>query len=530
MTVEHSTRHSPFRRRHNGRARRWLGAFCALAAIAFALASCAPESALRAVDPTAVTVPQGQGLLVARVVFGTTTVPFSNLGRVTAQVRSVPDDHRTDMTSKSGRQASHAVFLEPLPPGRYRLVGMTADTGTTHAPLELAPFDIEAGRVTDLGGIALMFTAVGNTGATYRVAQMPTPEDTDATLATMNAGEVQRLSRQPPLRPSLIASQINAAIINDGLGGATITAGMPVRDGQRIAFGRTLGLVSLWEPTTQKWRNLWTGRSLPVQSIDLDGDGSPIVGMESGVLLAMRQGKWTSITPPVPHAAVRFIGRAGNGEYLAMADDRNDFVVASSPSLQEPVWTELRRFPIDRNLNPGLDGSAQARLTKERLVVFHNPGGRFTSYTAHSFDLATRQWQAAAMEGYMNYAPRFDAFDGGTIVTIGGTAITRALAWSDDWGSTWSRKPVAGFALYPAFRDTRTIYLRVGGLYGATSKTFALSKSEDGGASWVPMGDLPGECREIYALPKPGFLLAVTIAGNTYLSTDDGRSWTPHRI
>src|SRR5689334_12934525 len=83
-----------------------------LAALAFVLASCAlqaPESRLREADPTAVTVPPGQGLLVAHIAPGNSDEAAGYLGAARIDLTSMPNDDRITIRSKSGRQANYVL-------------------------------------------------------------------------------------------------------------------------------------------------------------------------------------------------------------------------------------------------------------------------------------------------------------------------------------------------------------------------------------------------------------------------------------
>lgn len=510
--------------------------FC-LVALASSAGCAAQESQLRAIDPSAVSVPPAQGLLALRIVSnnvrgaqntGAAGGPlFFGSARLT--LKSVPNGKTYKLDNKAGRSAGYALFLEPLPPGRYQVVEMTTQAGLyiTGAPLDkqTAPFEIEADRITDLSALALIFAYATGTQGEFGIAQIVsmTPDDTTAALQSMNQDELKRLLAKPPLRPGTIVDPMTSmTVLMSGFDNASITAQAPMRDGQKIAFGRALGGISIWDPATQHWSSAGTGRSFPVRAVAFDTDGSLIVGMEAGLLLVQqRDGRYRRVAPPVPNAITLFIGRAATGEYLVVVEDRNTFVVASSPSLMPPAWTELRRIPIQRFMAPSTDTRLQFGLTREKLVVFSVTGGPGSEYTAHGFDLTTRAWDDVKITTSFGGLPRYTVFDGGTFATQnGGSVFNRAISWSDDWGRTWRNTRMESSHFFPTFRDKATIYV-----YSRSATGGTLSKSADGGATWTAMGPLPAGFTEMYVLPRPGYLLTASTSGFLYVSADDGKSW-----
>jgi hypothetical protein len=138
----------------------------ALVAASFALTlfGCAMPQAQRAgLDPTNTAVAPGQGLVIARLVTNTTSAPIV-LGNAALSVREVNDKglgYGYVLENKAAANATSALFVQSLPPGRYQPISLVSGAGgiTLTAPLEKLSqaFEVEADRITDLGALVMMF-------------------------------------------------------------------------------------------------------------------------------------------------------------------------------------------------------------------------------------------------------------------------------------------------------------------------------------------------------------------------------------
>lgn len=504
----------------------------ALLVAAALLAGCAMPEAQRArLDPSNTQLAQGEGLLAARVVVNISPSPL-NLPAASMTVVPANGSATRSLINKAAAGGNTALFLEPLPPGRYRLSGLVSGMGniTIRAPLDklLADFDVQAGRVTDLGAVVLAFTSAGFASGKYRVGSLASPQDTDAVLATLPADARERLLGEPPLRAANeLDPRGNAGTLAIARALASITVQAGTGQGEPALFGRTLGMVSLWDPKREAWTTLDSGRSFSVRSVALARDGTLLAGMDEGVLAAHKAGLWRTLPAPVPNASVLFVGQGAGGEYYALVESRTEFLVLSAPDPAGP-WAELRRLPMQRFLNPGHNSRAQAALAADRLALIYFPGGA-ASPEMHTMVPATRQWDKTVLA----HDGPFDILGDGAVVTTTGTAFNRALQWSRDWGRTWVRTPLENWAQLPTFVDARTVYMsRLDkiGAFSAANTVMSLMKSQDGGATWTSMGELPKFSTRLYALPKPGWLLLSTQLGQLYSSSNDGKSWAPQQL
>jgi hypothetical protein len=500
------------------------------ASLAVTLAGCAMTQAQRAgLDPAKTVVPPGQGLVIARLVTNTTSAPIV-LGNATLSVREVKGDKSYGygyvLENKAVPGATSALFFQALPPGHYQPIELVSGAGgiTLTAPLEKLSkgFEVEADRVTDLGALVMVFESVGAFAGKYGMAHLASPDDSAAALKALPQDLSQRLTAQPPLRAGGSAdSTANNLALREALSRASITSSSPLIEGKPMLFGRTLGLVSLWDPERQQWMHMHTGRSFAARATAISNDGTLLVGMDQGVMLARSGPEWEVLPPPARNASILFIGQSVHGEYFVVAEDHSAFVVLSSETLAGP-WNELQRFAAGRFLNPSHNSRAQVALTPSRLAVIFSPGGTSRA-VLHTFDLATRQWESTELAD-TGYAIPAD----GQLVTSGGTAFNPAMQWSTDWGKSFKRIPLENWSILPAFRDEQTIYVRrleKMGLVSANESITMLSRSRDGGATWEQMGELPKFMTQLYVMPRPGWLLATTMIGDLHVSSDDGRTW-----
>src|SRR5262245_13886119 len=97
---------------------RELSIFGAMASLT--LGGCARSPApQRARDPSSVTVPQGQGMIVARIASNVGSSPLF-LQSTTLVLRSEPDGSTHRLQSKASPHSGSALFVSPLPPGKYQ--------------------------------------------------------------------------------------------------------------------------------------------------------------------------------------------------------------------------------------------------------------------------------------------------------------------------------------------------------------------------------------------------------------------------
>jgi hypothetical protein len=501
------------------------------------LAGCAMTDEQRAqLDPATTEVAPGQGLLAARVLISIRASPLKSGYAILTLSR--PDGSRLSIRSKTTGRAEAAVFLEPLPPGRYELHEL--GDGQVWAPLKSlsGSFEVATGRVTDLGALVVVFSSIARRPGMFVsevgrfvAAQASAPEDTAALLGSLPEHIRQPLLEREPLRPSIAEDpHVNGAALAYAKARAGIHSRSALVPGEPIAFGRALGQVGVWHPGTEALYALDTGRTLNVRSVAFARDGSLLAGMEEGVLMAFRGGAWRTLPPPSGNAAIAFIGQADSGEYLVLAVGHRAARLLSQEGL-DAGWKLEREFPM------GHHDAANAALGGGRLVVIVRDRSEGLP-AIHVLDLRTREWTSASPPA-----------DGALQVLRDGTlaATTREYMRglrnfaSRDFGQTWEalQTDKEGAAV---FFDARTVYLlwteKPAFMQETVATTTWIERSRDGGRSWESVGSLVRPfisgfslgATGVYALPKPGWFLSSSATGELEVSPDEGSTWQPARV
>lgn len=501
------------------------------------IAGCAvPEGDRSKFDPANTMVAPGEGLLAARALISVPGSPLKS-GYAILTLRR-PDGSRVSIKSKTPGRAQSAVFLEPLPPGRYELHQL--GDGQVWAPLKSLPgaFEVAAGRVTDLGALVMVFSSielrpgmfVSDVGR-FVAAQAPASEDTAVLLASLPDGIRQPLLEREPLRPSIAADpHVNGAALAYARARAGIHSRSALVPGEPIAFGRALGQVGVWHPGTEAWYALDTGRTFNVRSVAFARDGGLLAGMEQGVLMAFRGGTWSTLPPPAGNAAISFIDQADSGEYFALAEEQQAIKLLSQEG-PGAAWKLERAFAVSSN------GTANAALGGGRLVVILRD--RSASLPEiHVLDLRTREWTSASppADGALQVLR-----DGAMAATISDYMRGRRTFVSTDFGTTWEALQTDKEGS-PVFLDSRTVYLLVtekpAFMQLRTVDTVWIERSRDGGRSWESVGSLVRPVTSgmshgatgFFALPKPGWFLSSSGTGELQVSEDEGRTWQPLRM
>jgi len=492
-----------------------------LSAAAAVLAGCAAPPR----DPGKAEVAPGQGLLAARVTTQIPDVPMrphDRAGLVGAglMVQNVDLKREYRMTRTASRETGTVGFLEPLPPGWYRLERVGTQRGT--ASLQSLPelFEVRADRVTDLGTIVLVFANLEVTQEAgflstkvktgrYIAVQAHNPPDTAAALRALTPEMRTRMRADEPLRAVV---QPNEKLNRDALAFAKVNAGFVSKSmlapNQKVAFGRKLGQILTWEPDADRWRVYDTGRTLNVTSVAFAGDGSLLAGMEEGVVLAQRDGAWRELAWTGGSGPVEFVGQAPSGEYFALVGgpEEHKLVSASDPGTARSM---VQSFPTTER--------ARAWLVAGRIIVIVWPHD-LKPASIHVFDPATRQWS-------QREAPKEDEYevlnDGAIVATsrrFDGVHMRRL----DGFGAAEWRTNAMDRTISAYFADATTAYrLRFG-----ESGVREIERSADGGFTWTPVGQT-AQIGLLHPLPKPQWLLMSSPVGQLMLTQDGGAVWEP---
>lgn len=476
-------------------------------------------------DPAKTVLAEGEGLLIARLITDDSHTPF-NSQSVTLRVRSTAARKDYILSNMAVPSTGGALFFGALPAGRYRIMEVVTKSKyrTLTAPLEghVAEFDVEKDRLSDLGTLVMTMEGLLPRGGTkFRIYQIFSSQDTQAALSHLPQGVQAQVNKQPPLRRKPSADEV-LAMRQFARQYAGITAQSRVVDKENVAFGRTLGIVTLWDPVSGKWTHVDTGRSLRVHSVYAEGSGPQLYGLEDGVLLANDHGRLRTINPP-GKGPVIFIGRRPGGRYIAVVEERESIAVLSSPGLDPAVWSDLGRFPRHLNRSSDKYTDAQIAIARDRLImVLWDPTDQVGVTTIHTLDFASGRWESFLSDLKSESLPWMYVSDKGTIILYTSTRKGSTLSRSDDWGRRWSSK---SSDMAVAFRNESIMY----GWRLGDGISMSVWKSEDGGENWQRKGKIDKVLvSKMYILPRPGWLLAATVTGDVLISKDDGASWSRH--
>ncbi|TDR79731.1 hypothetical protein DFP86_10795 [Paludibacterium purpuratum] len=490
------------------------------------LSGCA---ATTAIDPTNAAVPAGHGLLVARILTNNPVVPI-DFSHSTLSLKESQTGEKFEMSSKTTAGDAEALFFAALPSGHYQLTHLVAPQGgnTITAPLDelTKGFDITAGHVTDIGALVMAFDSVGPRSGSYRISVISNENDTKVILKMIPSNVLTNLSDTHPEQRDIsldpVSNQHELSLAKRR--SAVIVQSQPV-EGQTVAFGRALGIVSLWSPDTQQWKTLDTGSSFNVRSVSLLRDGTLLVGCEHGLVFNVgKNGEVRPITPPA-EGTVLFAGQGKDDEYLVVLRNKQVITISGSRGLAPANWHELKRFELE--YGNSLHSSVQTGIANDRLVLIVGALGFTASTTIHSMELGSHTWVDNPTDLTSLVVPTFSILGDGTLLTSSGTAFTRKLHRSADFGKSWKSTPIENWMTTVIPRNLQTIYVpRIDhiGLFEKDS-TVSLMKSDDGGNSWSPQGELPKFMTDLYVLPRMGWLAVKTQVGDLYLSSDDGKTW-----
>lgn len=491
------------------------------------LSGCATPTV--ALDPTKAAVPAGHGVLVTRVLANNPSTPL-DFSHSTLTLQSTQTGEKFTMTSKTTPGDAEALFFGAFPPGRYHIADLITPTvtGIITAPLanQTGEFEITGGRVTDVGALVMAFDSVGLRSGRYHVSIISSEDDTNVVLRLLPSEVVSTLVDSRPLRQDIsLNSTANWRANLLAKQRSAITAQSIPSEGKAILFGRSLGVVSKWNPETQKWASVDTGSSFNVRSVAMLSDGSQLIGCEQGVMFVNEGGRTRTLASP-GDGAVIFVGQSAGGEYLAVLRGKRGISVFGARGLSPADWHELKSLPLEHP-NSTMS-SVQTGVAGNRLVLIIGESGFVATTTIHSVDLDSHVWTSYPAELSSLGVPKFSIAADGTLVASAGTAYTKKLYRSTDFGKSWSSAPLENWMTTLLLRDSQNLYVqRIDhiGVFSAKDSVSTLLKSEDGGKTWSPTGELPKFMTALYILPRKGWLAANTLVGDLYVSNDDGKTW-----
>ncbi|MBS1197687.1 MAG: hypothetical protein H6R18_1472 [Proteobacteria bacterium] len=527
-------------------------AFILVFAIALAAGCAVTPEQRAAIEPQAIKFAPKEGVLIVKASSNRNIGTFfEKWQELTVFNQSTGEKH--SIINRSPPYAGYSLYVGALPAGTYFLsrfgssahgyisINSWADLGPKHGR-----FLIEEGKVTDLGTILYLRPYYPTNTRLYRLAFSRVPFESQNVIASLDPA-VAVSARKGALdwlvpigeetRPRLVKSQVFSMFLNDPHPAETscidrgkCAAGQRPATTQEILFGEALGMIARRD-SEGRWSWLDTGTLNTILSLHVARDGTLYAGTDQSLILAKSAGAdtWTPLPFPLHDASVRFIGEHPDLGGIVVAQDRRNIVVLSCPDLKKPVWTEMRRIPVEMFANPAMDTKADAFMAGDSLVVVTRSVQFTLNVAFHVYDIKRKLWHENPIERYsLAYSPMPD----GSIYSMSGANISQNLFVTRDWGKTWEKRDSPNWMGQPVFRDTNKGYgIRIESIpaFDPSKLTNSFWKTADGGRTWTNAGPLPNQSARLIQLPADGNFLLMTYAGQLYLTRDDGVTWKEER-
>jgi hypothetical protein len=519
----------------------------AFAMVAFMMSGCAfspvtAESRLSAL-PNAVQLKPGQGILAVKLAVNRPQVSMYFKKWKTLLVRNEDLDEDFALYDRSDFAASHAFFVDSLPPGTYSVREIKSEAASlalevwSKAKVDgvFPKFTVAAGRLTDLGTIAYIRAHYPSSSRQHDWGQAHSLMDRPTVLRQLAPALGAALGAEPSLGweegERLQALQQGF----ESMRSVSMQANSPARlpDGT-VLLGEAFGQIAVRTPG-RAWQYIQTPTALPIRAIHAAADGSLLAGSDDSVLVARGAGqsKWQFITLPIVDASVIDIGPLpGTDELLVVLQTRDRFVGLSTSRVSPGQWTEQFARPRALFATPSGDAQGFVMRTGEHLVFAS--GGNMGKQETVTYDSKARSWKAVPVET-TDLPLHWALLPDGRLARFDGYPITggRFFTLSSDGGAHWEKGGELGATFAPLlFVSNETGYAVRGGFPIDVEFTEdpnqppTLWRTDDTGRSWKEVARTPAMPRRLIRLGGPEHLGYASGDGKFFSSTDGGKSWT----
>ena len=509
----------------------------ALLSFVLMLSGCAVTPEFRAKsEPQAVTFAPKQGIVMVKLSSNRNIGTFFGKWQKVI-VKNVQSEDTFDLVDRSPPHALHSLYVGSLPAGTYQLEKFDSQAHgaiSIYSSAELGAnqgrFSVAEGKVTDLGSMVYIRNNFPNNSSKYRLAYANIPFETESNLKSLDdkvaaAGKAGLLTWEPP------TGEEKRTPLNKQDADYSVFLNDPhlAQDGAML-FGEAFGLIGRREPSGS-WSWLDTGIMNTIISLHIANNGTIFAGSEQSLLMAKapQSASWKQIPFPLKDATIRFIGEHPQLGYLVVAQDRRDIVTLTCKDLSNPIWSELKKVPVELFMNPLMDTQFNAFLAKDKLIIV-TISPQFTLNIAfHVLDIPSRIWSVTPIDLYgLGYAAMAD----GSVYAMAGPNISQNFYVSKNYGASWEKRESPNWMGQPVFRDTDNGFaLRVENipLFDSEKLTNSFWKTNNSGKSWELVGDAPNLSAKLILLTNKDEMLLVTYNGKIFFSNNNGASWIPER-
>lgn len=452
----------------------------------------------------------------------------------------------TELVDTAPIDAQHALFAQPLPAGTYTVKSLDAPgvapatfgilgaviiqamTSDQHGPNQgLGSFTVEPGSVTNLGLIVAAPPRDNEKQMPMAVvaderAQAAVSADLDAaSRRNTQALRTRSWDKAPDPKQLDLALEIVRTR-------ASYVSPLDVTADGRVLLGTAMGLLHVRD-TAGRWSTLSTGSFDTLGYVRELSDGRIVAGTQSGRyhLFDAATRSWSSrrvvdegrILQIEPMGAGGYALLLGNGVQLG-APSKLRVVFVRDLAAAEPAPREvlvLEGFPAMGTVPMFFDG-------KDLVVVFNHVGITRTA-DLYRIDPVAAQ---PRVEKQSHWTSRFYRVPDNVLLRDRMNGMSLYSDASTDNGATWQLTEHANGSM-AKFSTRSTGYGLSFKSMGMKSSTFSLSKTTDGGKTWVDVGkpfDSGGNGTPMQlALTADKRPLVYT--GAQLLSTsDEGATWT----
>ncbi|HEX7644477.1 MAG TPA: hypothetical protein VF472_19890 [Burkholderiaceae bacterium] len=412
-----------------------------------------------------------------------------------------------------GSTSRSAIFAAALPPGHYRLEKFRRNNAWLTVNEKFSRFDIESGKLTDLG-VIVESEGLDNTGKEMLSHSQPGDMEETKTLVRELTPDLRKLLGNPTLGwradsvPSNMAEMSNYSLLHSvGFASHQETA-----EGD-LVFAGDNGAVMRWN-SRKGWTVYDVGQRSAVGALLVASNGDWVAGGELGMLKSSSdQGlTWRSLRGNIPYGITLDLSE-WNGRVVATIMHGGEIQIYSAP-LRSSDWqllaqytSSISRFFDYRAVRP------QSLLHGDHLITFV-PGRKVAV-----LDLAQGSNEQYDMPGSCSGISMMPdgSLEAGCIVMVMNPYVSR------DDGKTWSSSPFPRMSRIPAFSDDKHGFsLR----HVAFSSSPEFTYTEDGGKTWTdsPQRAEPGlwsmfwshDGKTAYAINETGTILQ---------SQDEAKTW-----
>lgn len=527
--------------------RLWAGATLALAMLA---SGCATHESTTVSRESSLAA--GEGVVVARL------VNLDGLPIYRFLVRGEGHPQTYELKGVRFGQTSTLTFVGRLPKGRYRPVelqgGGQVGAAVQHVTIPLADrtgsFDVEPGRVTDLGTLAydshgeevvkqregldrLLARRAASTKS-FTLALDPTQVPSQPLLAARFPSYAAAASGRPALgwQPGSLPRQSEGRFRQLAVGAEASSPPAFIGADHTLAGG-DLGLVIERRGKLPAVRH-WAGTVHRIDAVLALRDGRWLAGGEEGFTARSDDAgsTWQRLAGPGPGEAVVHLGEASDGRlFMVTMADTGSTVYVSNPG--PIVWRVLRQIDVGREAKSstggfmaqgagtgGLPGRSHDRAAQsdDRLVVYTMPS------TLTTLDLRSGVWETQKTPH--EFPAGMKVTRDGYVVGVAGFSL---LSSSVDYGKTWSRLDGHVHMSMPEFLDRRRGYMIAADATLTGISDFKLRRTEDGGKTWTATSTARSSGSWVAQAPlwigPEGKTFYSLQGGIVMTSTDQTRTW-----